>query len=249
MPEEIADHAIAADTSAATTSLPAVEPAQPGEFEALQQQLRSDPEAWFKNVEGQKRWMQLYEGGDRPGAEAEPTSAQEHPEPPQHPYTLPAGLEGDPVIDDFGGLLHATGLPADAAHAVFASTFDGVDYSTQDHADRSAAEAELRPLWGAEYQSNVAAINQFLDTNLPPGTANIARAARINGRALFNIPAFVVKLAEFAKRQPSIESTGDLEADIRAAEAVMSSNPDEYRRGALPIRLRSLYAKRGKAAS
>lgn len=156
----------------------------------------------------------------------------------------------DADVAQFSDTMHAMGVPPEVGSAVLdwlSSGDNGASFVQQDAADRQAGIAELRRLWpGDEYAQNIELANRYLDNNLPPGASNLLSHARVAGKRLLNNAEAVVGLVALAKRGATVSaSTGNLEADIRAIESVMRTDPDAYYRdNALQTKLRGLYEQR-----
>lgn len=154
---------------------------------------------------------------------------------------------GEPAMQALGEVLSAIEAPPELMQAIVEGFADTADHSARDAEDRSAAEAQAREVWGAQYGQNVKAIRAYLTHSLPPGVGELVMNARINGRALLNDPSVLFYLQQVAASMPAIPSTGDAVRDIAAIEELMGSDPKRYRRDlGLQARLRSLYASRSK---
>lgn len=152
---------------------------------------------------------------------------------------------GEPAFEDFAAVLRNISTPPELLHAIFEGFSDTADHSARDAVDRQETVAELREVWGDQYDANVAAIRAYLQHSLPPGVGDLVMSARINGRALLNSAQVAYYLQSAATSMPVIPSTGDDARDIAAIENLMATEPQGYRRDlGLQARLRSLYTRR-----
>ena len=161
---------------------------------------------------------------------------------PNEPYQPPS-VAGTETLET----LKASGISSQVVREALDYVQNGSAHSAQDleaidAADRGASVAELDALWGKDRQSNVAALNSFLN-DLPSGDA-IRNSRTADGRAVLNDPANVQRLLGLA-RQPRPSAKGDVGEQIAAIEGFMRSNRGAYNKDeALQARYRELLSRR-----
>ncbi len=199
---------------------------------------------YWQDESAQSRLASLLTAKERGTIEPADVQDQSNPYEGQHSYRL-GEFAGDPDAEAFASVVSAAGAPEELLHAILDD--DTPEDPETDAADRQKVETQLREVWGGEYGAKVDSIKRYLGNNLPAGVGQMLMGARVGGHALLNNASLLMELASMAERSPKFVSTGDREKDIQAIEALMSHDMDAYRRDtALQLRLRSLYAARGR---
>ncbi len=164
-----------------------------------------------------------------------------------HGYTIDPAFANDPDTQNLAALFHNAGVEPELANWMLsADAYE--DHSHRDDGDRANAAAELRALWGPNYQANVERARQYLENNFPTwATERLFRVRLPDGRALLNVPEVLVEILGMAKRAPVFTRTGNAMQDIKTVQSLMTSNRKAYFADpGVQALARDLYRRKGK---
>jgi hypothetical protein len=135
----------------------------------------------------------------------EENGVPESPDKYEIPEGLTVGEVDKPIVEGFQKLAHEKNLPGEVVKEVLGWYYGeqerlAADIAEGHKADGIEAEEALRAVWGAEYRGNVNQLHSFITSQFGEEMAQSLYAAVLpNGRALFNEPKLVERLAGIAR--------------------------------------------------
>jgi hypothetical protein len=147
-----------------------------------------------------------------------------------------------PGLDRLSAFAHAKNWTNDQYNAVLDAYHHEVEArnAAMDQADaqfRTEAENDLRATWKGEYQTNLAAMKNFMAATMPTETAQTLMASRTpDGRLLGDNPAILKWLTQVARDAnpeatllpPSGVEWKGAEAELEGIRKMRRENPDAY---------------------
>jgi hypothetical protein len=141
------------------------------------------------------------------------------------------------ILDEIYPVAHSHNIPASAIDKMVGTFLTARQRETEEIADRdnmdkSGTDRQLRETWGGDYLTNINAVRGMVEL-LPESTRENFMSARMaDGRAIFNDPAFVMVMSDWARQlNPSAtvvpNSANPVQAindEIKQLEARMGTN-------------------------
>jgi hypothetical protein len=180
------------------------------------------------------------------------------------PDGLVIGKDDQPMFDAVAGMLHENNVPPSVAQGLAKWYYDGLaqtkkEENLADEADRQEAIKHLRNVWGNDYATNNAIIENWLEGMGENEKALFKDATLGDGTRLFNSPKHVEFLASIARQINPLAhllpfggegSMKSLDSELAGIKKLMADKSSEYWKGpkseAMQKRYRELIAAQGQ---
>lgn len=178
------------------------------------------------------------------------------------PEGLVLGEDDKPMADTFMDALHSVNAPPEVAHALIGAytKFAESEQDAQSEVDSfqsKEATDELRTTWGADYRTNINAVDTFLTNTFGEEAKEQMMNGRFqDGRAFMNNTKVLEAIASVQRKLDPLvplnfNGEGDpvesMNDEIKTIEKFMRTNRSEYNKdNDMQARLRTLYDLRTK---